>query len=95
MTHKHENSTCRHENSIITLYEEQSTLYQLVGGVVEDINDDIEAKPIFKTDISCPDCNLSITDPDWTQTPEPLLTYCRSIYQQEYEVPSSSSKHPN
>lgn len=95
MTPKYEHSICKHENSIITLYEEQSTRYQLVGGAIEDINDDIEAEPIFKVDVSCPDCDLNITYPDWTQIPEPLLTYCRSIYQQEYVVQSNSSKHPD
>lgn len=79
--------SCEHGNARIMLYEEQSTRYTLQAGVITDIDDDIEAQPLLKADVSCPDCQLSVTYPNWHQAPEPLLNYCQRIFQQEYGVP--------
>jgi hypothetical protein len=75
---------CIHTNATITFYEEKATDYKLQMGIIAEINDDIEAQPLRKVDVRCPDCSLNVTYPDWHLAPSQLFTYCQRIYQQEY-----------
>ena len=75
---------CLHANATITLYEEKITEYSLREGTIEEIDDDIEAQPLHRASVACPDCGLKVSYPDWRLAPEPCLSAIGRIYQQEY-----------
>ena len=82
--------TCLHANATITLYEEKITEYALREGTIEEIDDDIEAQPLHRASVACPDCGLKVSYPDWRLAPEPCLSAIGRIYQQEYGSPMES-----
>jgi hypothetical protein len=76
--------TCLHVNATITLYEEKITEYALREGTIEEIDDDIEAQPLHRASVDCPDCGLKVSYPDWRLAPEPCLSAIGRVYRQEY-----------
>ena len=76
---------CDHRNANITFYEISPTRYTLEDGEVDiEASEELENQHILKVDVSCPECGLDTSYPDWTKAPEPILFYCQMIYDREY-----------
>lgn len=81
---------CTHENATVWLYEELATVYTLKGGNVSN-TEDLEPSPQPRIDIDCP-CGWGTTIYDVNEAPEPLRTYLKLIYKQEYGIGEESAK---
>lgn len=66
---------CQHGNALITVYDEYSTTYTLQEGKIVESQQDAAPSPLWKVEVLCPDCHMSVVYPDWRQAPEPLRTY--------------------